>query len=257
MSASLSRGFTLVEFMLALVLGMLVVAVGLSVGYQHAQDVKAKEAGQSVLQVRDLADSAFSMNIGYITSDGILANLPDLYTLDNRLPLGVVNGNADPIAKPAATDLKNEWGGQFSVGVESSTTTATPACQPGPAGPAHDLLTITLDQVPSSVCVGMITQVAPQMYDTYVNNKLVALTPAPGNGVPGRRAVDISKAGPLCSAGPTATLKFRSLKPLMPSSLRGNPLTTTMTATEAACVQPQYTRVENAMAAREAAQAAL
>lgn len=254
---SLSRGFTVIEFMLALMLGMLVVAVGLSVGYQHAQDVKAQEVGQAILQVRADADAAYSMSIGYVTMDGTQANLPDLYVLDNRLPMGVVNGNPDPAAKPAVADLTNEWGGQFTMGVESSTNTATPACSAAPVGPAHDLLTITVDKVPSSVCMSLITQLSPQMYDTYVNGQLVALTPPPGNGVPGRRAVDVTQAGPLCSASDVATIKFRSLKPLMPSSLRGYPLTSTMTAAEAACVQPQYDRVENAMAARETAQNAL
>lgn len=255
MSLRSSRGFTLIEFIIALVLGLLIVAVGLSVGFGRAQDANAQELQSAITQVRQTADGAYAQSIGYVTSDGVPVSGPGLFALDNRLPEGVVN--TAPSGSPTAAQIQNGWGGAFSLGVESTTASATPACAAGPSGAANDLLTITVDKIPSKACITLLSGLAPQMYDSYVNGKLVALSPGPGNGVQGRSGVNVSQAGPLCSAQPVASIKFRSLKPVNIADLRSNPMTSTMTATEQACVTPQYNRIQNAMAAREAAQSAL
>lgn len=252
---SSSRGFTLIEFILALILGMLVVAVGLSIGYQHAQDVDGQELEGAILRVKTTADSAYGQSAGYVSSTGTVVTLPELYSYDTRLPIGVTN-NAPGTDAPTAAQLGNEWGGVFTVTAQNSTATALRSCATaGPVAP-RDLLTITISKIPAGVCSHMIGVIAPQAYDTTVNGALVALAPEPGAGLPGRSGVNYTKSGGLC-ADAGSTLRFRFLKPLDFSTLRQSPMTTTMTASEATCVQPQYTRVMNALDAREAAQAAL
>jgi hypothetical protein len=227
------------------------------VGYEHAQDVDGQELTSAILQVRAKADAAYSQGTGYITSTGTTVTLPELFTYDAQLPLGITNA-ATGTNTPTAAQLGNEWGGSFTVGVQSSTPSSLPACATTGAGPANDLLTITVSKIPAGVCTQLIATIAPQVYDTQVNGHLVALSPAPGNGVQGRSGVNFTKSGSFCtSAAAGNTLQFRSLKPLDFSTLRQNPMTTTMTAAESACVTPQYNRVTNAQVARENAQLAL
>lgn len=251
MSLRRSAGFTLIEFLVALVLGMLVVAVGLGIGYQHAQDAQVQELQTAVFSVVDQANNTYATNIGYQASDGTTPTMPSLFALDNRFPYGIVNQTSGQTT-PTTAQVGTNWGA-FTVGVESTSMAATPACQVAPVGAANDLLTMTITQLPDKACAGLMTGVAPSMYDTYVNGSLVALV---ANGAGSRQGVNQAKAGPLCTGG-NNTVKFRFLKPLRFGDLRNQPMTTTMTAQEQACVVPQYTRIQNAMAARESAQNAL
>ncbi len=248
-------GFTVIEFALAIIVGLLIVASAVMVGAHRSEDLHAYEAATAILDIRDTAAQAYASNTAYTDSAGTAVTLPLLFGLNNRLPRAVIN-NAAPGSTPTAAQLGNIWGGTYAVGVASSTNTATPACAVAPVGPAMDILSITITKVPAQACVDMVGQVAPRMYDTTVNGSLVALTPPPASGLPGRGFVKMSQAAPLCN-GSANTIVFRALKPLNFSTLRSNPMTSNPTSAELACLNPQYNRVMNAMAARETAQAAL
>lgn len=250
------NGYTIIEFMLALALGIVIVAVSVALGVQRSKDVQNQAMGQAVLRVKAMANAACAQSISYMDANGNPVTLPFLYSLNDRLPIQIVN-TAAAGSTPTASQLKDIWGGSIILGVESTTNSATPACAAGPTGPANDLLTITLNNVPSSACMQVIGIVAPHMYDTYVDGNLIKLDPPPSAGAPGRNAVDPVQAGPFCSSGSTHTLKFRALKPLNFANLRDHPMTTHITASELACVQPQYNRIQAALAARETAQQAL
>jgi type II secretory pathway pseudopilin PulG len=251
MSRRRSLGFTLIEFLIALILGMLVVTVGLWLGYQNAQDAQVQELQTAIGSIVNQANATYATNVGYQALDGTTPSMPSLYALNSRLPYGIVNETANQ-GTPTAAQVGTNWG-PITVGVASTTTSGTPACQSTPVGPANDLLTITVSNLPDRACAGLITAVSPTMYDSYVNNSLVGLVP---NGMGDRLGVNQAQAGPLCT-GNNNTVEFRSLKPLQFADLRNNPITTTMTAAEQACVVPQYTRIQNAMTARETAQNAL
>lgn len=249
-----SKAFTLVEFMLALVISTIIVALVVSVAMDHDQDQRAEEAAYAVTALRQEAEAAYSNNMGFMTYNGAQITGPTLFTYDKRFPRGVIN-TAAPGALPTAAQITNYWGGTFTVSSDSSVATS-----PGPCGGAarapNDLLKISLTQVPIKACVQMASILAPKSYDTTINGTLVGLDPAPDAAGPGRRNVRYEQAGPLCvDAG--NTLVFRSLKPLALNTLRGYPPTTNLTPTEAACTLPEYNRVQNALTAREDAQSAL
>jgi prepilin-type N-terminal cleavage/methylation domain-containing protein len=255
MRRTVAPGFTLLEFIIAIVLGLIITSLTLVVGADHINDQQAQDATFAVRQITLMANGAYSQNTGYITREGERVSMPILYGLDQTVPRGVVNAAAEGAA-PGVGDFQNVWGGTYTVSTGNSVATAAGACG-GAVAPPNDLLVVTLTNVPPKACNQLIGSLAPEVYDTTVNGALVGLGPLPGGGVQGRSAVRYSQAGPLCSRQDRSTLVFRTLKPINFAQLRNNPMTNTLTPTEAACVLPQYNRVQAALAARETAQLAL
>jgi Tfp pilus assembly protein FimT len=94
------------------------------------------------------------------------------------------------------------WGGVFTLGASSSSVDT------------DDLVSVTLTKVPQRQCQDMATTLSPSLYDTTVNGKVVALTPAPTTQMPGRTNVDFSKLQTLCLATDNNTMVFRQMKTL-------------------------------------------
>ena len=254
MSKRNQLGFTLIEFILGLVISMIVVATVLAVGISQRQDQEAVETEFAVTSLKAQAQNAYSQSMGFMTADGTPITTQDLFSYGQIFPRGVVN-TAPPGTVPTDSQITNDWGGTIAVSADNSVPTSPAPCG-GAARPPYDLLRITLTKVPAKACSQMVGTLAPQSYDTYVNGSLVALDPAPSSAGPGRSSVRYSQAAPLCNHDQN-TLVFRSLKPLALYTLRSYPPTTNLTPSESACTLPEYNRVQNAMAAREAAQAAL
>ena len=240
--------------MLALVIGVIITAIVVSVAVDQQNDAHTQEAAYAVQAIRTQADAAYANSLGYMTTDGAPVTMQALFGYDQRFPRGVYN-TATPGTAPTDDQITNTWGGTYAVTANNTVASAPGACGQA-ARPPQDLLAITLTQVPSKACNQLIGTLAPQMYDTYINTTLVGLDPAPSAAGPGRRGVRYTQAAPLCDHA-TNTLVFRWLKPLDFNTLRSYPQTTVMTAAEQACLQPQYTRVQDANTAREAAQLAL
>lgn len=251
----LSRGFTVLEFIVAMTLALIITALVLSVAADEALTERVSETASAVRNIQSMAQQAYSGSPGFADAAGNTPTMPSLYLLDNGAPIGVSAHPAIPTA-PVATDFSNEWGGAFTVGVQS-TGTAPPPVPPctGAPVPTNDLLVITLSGIPAKACGAIAVAVAPSSYDTTVNGSLVPLVPAPTSTSQGRGSIG-SLAG-LCSQS-SNTLIIRSLKPVSPSLMQDYPYAKPATeAQAAACSAIQYNRVYAAMQAREAAQAAL
>lgn len=255
MSNRFSKGFTVLEFIVAMVLALIITALVLTTASDQALAERVGETSSAIQNIQAMADSAYMGSPGYTDASGNTASLPALYLMDNSAPIGISAHPAVPTA-PVAADFSNEWGGSFTVTVQSSGNVPPPVAPcTGASQPADDLLTITLSSIPANACGALVMAVAAHDYDTYVNGALVPLSPAPTGTSQGRGSVG-SLAG-LCSQA-SNTMVFRSLKPINSNSLQEYPYAPPATQADAnACMAAQYDRVSAAMQARETAQAAL
>lgn len=232
-------GFTLVETLLALGLGILVM-VAVYIGYATKRtDAEIEILDTAIDVVISKASMAYSSEPGYRLNNGSnrLITSENLAADVGGLPEGfVATGNA--------AQYNNFWNGQANITAQSSN------------GSIYDLLTITLTNLPTRVCVDLVNRVAPRVYDTRVNNSLVGLTPARNREGLGRNAVKPGQMVPLCQQNGN-TVQIRHLKPFNFTIIRSQPIGQTMTAAEDAAITPNYNRIEAALTARETAQNAI
>lgn len=236
-----SRGFTLIELALVLGIGALITAGVYASFASRNQDIKVRTSVQDMDLLVQAADRAYASRYEYRigTTD---ANLAAIRTAARELPASFFDEGGGTFTNP--------WGGLWSVGV-ASTDAST-----------GNLLTISVQDIPSYACVRMASTAAPRFYDTTINGNLVALTPARTPTSQGRSDVDIAQVTALCAASEENDMVFRRLKPADYMSLRQQPMLETLTpgletCTDPGCFQPTYDRTEAALNAREAAQLAL
>lgn len=238
-----ARGFTLVEFILALLVGMLVIIGVLALYYERTQILNGQRTVTAIQTLQETANNGYPNSSGFTTQAdgaGTVASMGELLTISGGvLPEGVVESDGT---------YKNRWGGGFSVSVESTD---------GVPGVHNDLLVIELNAIPPGPCAAMVGKLAAAMYDTTVNGALVGLAPEATVEATNRNEVRYDQMMPLCTAGESNTIRFRALKEFHYASLRAHPFMNTFNATEAALIQPHYARIEAALANREAEQVAL
>lgn len=244
---SLQSGFSLLELMLALGIGALVMAVAFA-----AYDGRRNDAEVSLLDA-DVSSLVYKANMAYMGSGQY--SLGNVTTLINATRLndasgGLPSGSFIPDAT-MTSGFRNVWGGQASISAVSSNASTT-----------RDLLQISLANIPPKVCIDIVARIAPRMYDTRVDGTLVGLSPAKTAQSQGRYGIRVAQVAPLCASA-TNTIVFRYLKPLNYSLFRSLPVSKTFTpgktpqSDEATAIQANYTRIENAMTARETAQLAI
>lgn len=251
-----NSGFTLVEMMLALGIGMVILmAVWLKFSsFRESNDVILQ--GDALVTLFSQGNSTYSDSIEFIndvTGTAIPVSLDRLMAATSgSLPDPIVNGMS-----PAG--FTNIWGGLWRVSAESST------------GAVQDLMVVELTNVPRQACRSLLIQVSSQMYDTTVNTQLVSLLPESAttgdNSFVWRNTLNFDQAFVTCNAS-VNNMKFRQLKELNLSTLRRvQPNPTTLTAEEDGTIpsssryrynyQEQFNRIRTAMQSREDAQVAL
>lgn len=240
-----SRGFTLVEFLLALLVGA-VAMLGVWVAYNdRLETIKAQKTAVAVKTLIADANHVYA-NSQTFTSQrngaGAVATFADVAAAVPTLPEGLV-----VVSSGSGSSYSNYWGGTFGMTVENSD---------GPSGTNRDMLVFTLDSLPSTACLTLLTNMGLNVYDMRINGTLVGLTPAATAAAQNRNQIRFDQAVPLCfSTGNRVVL--RTLKEYSYALMRYHPFLPTMNAEESARVLPQYNRIETAMARREAAQLAL
>ena len=238
-------GFSLIELLLALAIGVIVMS-GVYAAYQGKVDdaqVTVLAAGIDTLIYK--ANMAYSSNADYTSgSPAVAITAQTLNDTAGGLPSAFI------VNSVASSGFNNYWGGNATLSVSSTN-----------GGSVNDLLVITLDQIPSSVCTEIVALIAPRMYDTNVNNALVGLMPARTSAALGRNSIRVGQVVPLC-INATNVLTFRYLKPVNYSLFRSLPATETFLpgpvgADQNTAITANFNRIENAMNARETAQTAI
>lgn len=239
-SVSGQKGFTLVEALLSITVGLLMAVISF-VGFKSfSDDLNIEKEAALLKYIITTADaiSASSSNYQIPTTSGPVS-------LTSAL---IIQAQGDENKFPVGTGIvgTNIWGpigSQINVSVTSST------------GTAYDLLTLRVDNLSSKQCLNLLNKMVNNIYDISVNGSLIALSPAPTNNSAGRNEINYAKASPLC-AGTQKTVVFRKLKDINYATLRKNNIGT-LSAEESAVIIPLYNRTEQAMTLRESAQAAL
>lgn len=245
------RAFTLLELMMTAVIGMLIMA---SVYYVYSatnRDATAREAASLVSFLNNTADQATAASSSYTITNAAGASNP-IGVGDVINAFANLQGNVPIGSDDTGAAIISPYGQAVTISVTSS------------AGTANDLFTIDMPNVPKNACLQVMERVlgATSVYDMYVNGALVPLDPPPtkdasGNVVaPGRINVRMDLAAPMCVGAAYDTIRFRKIKDINFTTLRRQQLGSTLSATEAAFIDPLYARTTAAMTAREAAQAA-
>ena len=240
-------GFSLVELLLALGIGVLVMAVAFM-----AYDTRRSDAEVNVLDA-DIDALIYKANMAYSNSNQYVqtAGSPDPITAQglNDAVGGLPNAFIPDSGVPSG--FSHFWGGEVVLGAASSN-----------GGAILDLFTITLFSIPPEVCIDLVGRLAPRMYDTQVDGGLVGLQPARTAARQGRNAIRVEQVAPLC-AGNENDIVFRYLKPLNYSMFRSLPVTPSFTSGETpgsdeeTAILGNFNRIEAAINAREAAQIVL
>lgn len=235
-----TRGFALLELLMALGIGVLMMAAVWAVFGQREQDLRVQKAFDAIEQLVTVADTGYASSEGYwvTTASGVQAiTLQRLHALIVELP--------DSIIHQGGTTYTNPWGGNWTVGSAST------------ASGNRDLMVITLTDLPVQSCITLVSRMAPRMFDTRVNSSLVGLTPARTQNAAGRDRVRTDQLIGLCEDGDN-TVAFRRLKPVDYTMLRSQPMNpNTLSAWDTTHYLPAFQRIEQAMTAREAAQVAI
>lgn len=244
---SRQAGFSLVELMLALGIGVLVMAA-----VYAAYDGRRDDAEVSVL-VADLDNLVYKANMAYAGNSQYAETGGTVVPLTTQRLNNATGGLPAAFIPDAsmASGFRHYWGSQVTLGTASTN-----------GGVLRDLLTVSLENVEPEVCLTLVGLVAPRTYDTRVDGTLVGLTPARTASSLGRFNIRVDQVAPLCSQAQN-DIVFRYLKPLNYAMFRSVPVTKTFVpgestdSDEATAIQANYTRVETAMNARETAQLAI
>lgn len=236
-------GFSLVELLLALGIGVLVMAAAFM-----AYDTRRSDAEVNVLDA-DIDALIYKANMAYSNSNQYVQTAGSVAPITAQRLNDVVGGlpNAFIPDSEAPSGFNHFWGGEVVIGAASTN-----------GGTIRDLLTITLFNIPPEVCIDLVGRLAPRMYDTNVNGTLAGLKPARIAARQGRNAIRVEQVAPLC-AGDENDIVFRYLKPLNYSIFRSLPVSSSFTpgSGEETAVLDNFNRIEAAMNAREDAQIAL
>jgi prepilin-type N-terminal cleavage/methylation domain-containing protein len=240
-------GFSLVELLLALGIGVLVMAAAFA-----AYDTRRSDAEVNVLDA-DIDALIYKANMAYSNSNQYVQTSGSAAPLTAQRLNDAAGGLPNAFIADAAmtSGFSHFWGGEVSLGAASTN-----------GGTTRDLLTITLADIPPSVCIDLVGRLAPRMYDTRVDGTLVGLQPARTAARQGRNAIRVAQVAPLC-AGDENDIVFRYLKPLDYSIFRSLPVTTSFTpgetpgSDEETAILGNYNRIEAAINNRETAQLAI
>lgn len=256
MSRSISqKGFSLLELLLVISIAMLI-AVGVFRTYKSIdRDTKITQSAALVEKIFHQAAAITAQNNNYtipqaggtnsaLTTTNFLSSLgSNTEAITRMYPPGV---------NVTTTQIYHPFDGLTNIQSESS------------QGTVNDLVAVRLDRVPSAACLSLLQRVAPYgVYDMSVaptsggTNSLIALLPAATADSPGRNTVSVAKGRTACNRSSYVNITFRMLKPLDLPSMRRSNFGVALSPDELARIQPLYTRQQNAMAAREAAQNAL
>ena len=243
------KGFSLIELLLALGIGILVMAAAYA-----AYDTRRSDAEVAVLDA-DIDALIYKANMAYLGSGSYTAaDAAAVVQPISATRLAAAAGGLPNAFDPSASSpsgYRNFWGGVATLGAESTD-----------GGTTQDLFTITLQGIAPRECVDIVGRIAARMYDTRVNNGLVGLSPARSNSALGRSDIRVSQVVPLCQQAAN-DIKFRYLKPLNYSLMRSLPVASTFkpgqtpNSDEQTAIAGNFTRIEAAMTAREAAQVAI
>lgn len=243
------KGLALVELIITLGIGSLIAIAVWAVYAERRVISTGTTQAFAVTDLMDAADRAYASSVGFATDEGGSQPISMdrlAAAIQNDLPAGVYVSGASYV---------NTFGGTWTVTAESTN-----------GGTTLDLVRVQTTNVPRGQCQVMLQQVAPFIYDTRVNGSLVGLERTAGNStLTTRNSLNFAQALPLCQA--SNTMQFRRMKSMRLTDLRRiKPFPSALTDEERGLspsfsyrenYQFHYTRVQNALAAREAAQAAL
>ncbi len=231
------RGFALIELLLVLGIGVLFAAAAWLAYASRMEDFRVEQSFNAIDRIIDVSDQAYASSPGYWLNS--MAGNQNI-SLDNIK--STLNDLPDAIIDQGGGSYTNSWGGTWTVG-NANTSSGD-----------RDLLVITTTRIPASACTNFVALMAPRMYDTRVNNGLVALQPAATINSAGRNAIRPDKVIPLCAQA-NNTIVFRRLKPVDYTMLRDQPMNNkNLSARENTSYVPVFNRVEQAMRDRETAQ---
>ena len=246
-SARRQSGFSLVELLLALGIGVLVMAAAFA-----AYDTRRSDAEVNVLDA-DIDALVYKANMAYSNSNQYVQTTGSAAPITAQRLNDAAGGLPNAFIPDASvtSGFSHFWGGEASIGADSSD-----------GGVTRDLLTLTLADIEPEVCIDLVGRIAPRMYDTLVDGTLVGMGPARTAARQGRNAIRVDQVVPLC-AGDQNDIVFRYLKPLDYSIFRSPPVSSSFTpgetndSDEAIAIVGNFNRIEAAMDDREAAQVAL
>lgn len=242
----LQKGFTLLEIILASIISLSIMAGAFAV-YKKAQ------ADQNTKDTYEIVKALFvdAQAISSTRNDFWLDNAGGGTRAINVAELVAAKGSVEEYPRGAflidATTMSHPLGGRLIVQSQTS------------GSGVRDLIEVRLFDVPRQQCPLLLARlINANIYDMYVDNRLVGLAPAATANALGRDEVRMDHATTLCSnVGRYVTIRARQLKEINYSKMRAGPFGATMSASEAAVLGPLYARQEVAMAARETAQLAI
>lgn len=253
-------GLTVLELAIVMGIGLIILAGATALAVQGYRNFQVARATDELKEIFTLADRAFTSSPGYVDGGGPVS-LTRLMAINGELP--------NVFTPVTGGKFKTPWGslagatGEFLFRPESTD------------GVTMNLGVLEVTGLPLNVCTRLVAAISAGVYDTKVNGRLVPLKPGPtacsasvddtmqGKSCnAGRNRVQVGSASELCKTRLPATVEFRHLKPVDYRALRNQPLMDTLQAGPESCTDPgcftaTYNRTENAMKAREAAQAAL
>lgn len=238
-------GFSLLELMMSLTIGMLIMATAYSVYRSAKNDQLVKETYDIAIDLFQAAQdvtmtkTVFEIdNVGGGTHDVSVGDLVNARGGIEEFPKGIVLVNT--------STLGHRFGGNITISSESSN------------GTDKDLLALEFAGIPKGQCLQFVAKLGSSpVYDIFVNDNLVGLAPEATASSIGRSEVRYDQASQLCSEESLATIKVRQLKEIHYSKMRAGPYGSSMTPEEDAIITPLYNRQENALLSREAAQLAI
>ena len=243
---SRSKGFSLIELILSGIIGMLIVAGAYALYTTARLDQKTKQTVDLVSELLQSAQAITTTSTQFKIENADGSGSRDVQVEDIVNAKGGM-GEFPDYTVLNGTNISHPLGGDISMLTESSAPTT------------NDLVAITLTDIPDGQCTILLSRLTDlNIYDLYVDDKLVALEPAATANAIGRDDVNARQASTICrEGGDTVTIKIRQLKELNISKMRFGPYAATMSASEAAFLNPLYARQETAFALREEAQLAI
>lgn len=170
-----TKGFTLVELMIVIVLGGLVIAVAIAAAPRIKAHINGNKDMAEIPDVVANVQAHYSLKSNYSTLTNNIVNSYKLVPDD-------MNGGAGSIT--------NRYGGVVTLAPATITV-------------ANDSFTYSTGGVPSRVCLKIIPQLAPQFLNASINGTVVK----PTGGV-----LDETTAADRCNSSESNTLLFTASK---------------------------------------------